>query len=363
MTDSAPSRPSDRWVGAWLVAMAGLVAAMVIVGGLTRLTDSGLSITEWRPVSGALPPLSQEAWAEEFAKYKQIPEYQLQNRGMSLDAFKTIYWWEWGHRQLGRFIGAAFLLPLIVFWIAGAVRPHLRARLAGLFVLGGLQGAVGWWMVASGLVDRVDVSQHRLAVHLVIAFILLIAIWWTALDAFNGARRRSRSSPVAVMAGACLVLVVGQVALGALVAGLDAGRIYTTWPLMEGRFAPDSYAALEPWWRNLFDNRAAVQFNHRLGGYGLTAAALTLAAAAAVHPDAGVRWLSSAFAAGTLAQAGLGVLTLTEGAPMDLAIAHQGAAVVLAVLAASLTRQALLSRAQPAAPAAPPRPHRPAPAR
>jgi len=259
--------------------MCALVALMVTVGGATRLTDSGLSITEWRPVTGAIPPLSEADWQAELEKYRQIPEYQIVNKGMSLDAFKTIYWWEWGHRFLARLVGVAFLVPFAWFLIRRRIDRALAVKLGGIFLLGGAQGALGWYMVASGLTDRVDVSQYRLAAHLGLAIILLAAMFWIALDLLRppaaGARPRLFFGALAFAAA-----TFAQMILGAFVAGLRAGRVYTTWPLMEGRFFPEAYFGDPARFSDLFESLAAVQFNHRIGAYLLLAGAVWLFAAA-----------------------------------------------------------------------------------
>lgn len=311
---------SLRPVRIWLLVVALLVAAMVLVGGATRLTESGLSITEWKPVTGALPPLSAKGWDAEFSKYKQIPQYQQLNRGMSLDEFKTIFFWEWGHRLLGRVIGFVFLIPLIFFWWRGHLSRSLAPKLFVLFVLGGLQGAIGWWMVASGLVDRVSVAPYRLAVHLTFAFFLFAAIVWVV----RSLSPRSESVPPGVKwgAGAVLVMAFVQVFLGAIVAGLDAGLSFTTWPLMDGRLIPslDSLTAMEPAWRNLFENPMTSQFVHRMTAYALLIAAILHAIQARGTPLG----KSAIVLAGlVLLQAVLGVLTLVHLVPISLALAHQ----------------------------------------
>jgi cytochrome c oxidase assembly protein subunit 15 len=316
----AASAKPDALVAAWLLTVAAAVAAMVLVGGATRLTDSGLSITEWRPISGALPPLSTAEWTRLFELYKGTTEYQQQNAGMTLGAFEAIYWWEWGHRLLGRAIGVLFALPFLVFWITGRLKGRFWSCL-GLFALGGLQGAIGWWMVTSGLVGRLDVAPQRLAVHLGAAFVILAWALWLALDALGAARAR-RLSPVAAGFAA---LVFAQVILGAFMAGADAGRAYTDWPTMGGEWAPQSYGALSPWWRNLVENHAAIQFNHRLAGYAVTLAALALAAQA----WRARAWLPLAIGGLAAAQAALGIWTVLAAAPLHLALAHQGLAVLL----------------------------------
>jgi cytochrome c oxidase assembly protein subunit 15 len=308
--------------------ICALIALMVIVGGATRLTDSGLSITEWRPVTGIVPPLSAADWAAEFEKYRQIPEYEIVNRGMSLEAFKRIYWWEWGHRFLGRMVGAVFLLPLIFFAATGRVGRALGLKLAGLFVLGGLQGALGWYMVKSGLADRIDVSQYRLAAHLGLAVLLFALMFWLALSL----RSTKPAGPRPPLFWGALALVGGvylQMLLGAFVAGLRAGRAYNTWPLMEGRFFPESYFGAQPRFADLFESFAAVQFNHRLGAYVLAAGALWFYLAARKTPAEGPARLVLAAVA---LQIGLGIWTLLAATPLALGLGHQaGALIVLAV--------------------------------
>jgi heme a synthase len=324
-----------RAIRIWLLAVAALVFAMVLVGGATRLTESGLSITEWQPVAGTLPPLSAAQWQAQFDKYKTIPQYQTLNPGMSLDAFKTIFWWEWTHRMLGRLIGVAFLLPFLWFLWKGKVEPRLRARLWMIFGLGAFQGAVGWWMVASGLADRVEVSQYRLAFHLTLAGLIYAALVWTAQGRAPGsgapAPARLRSS-----AKALLVLVLVQIYLGALVAGLRAGLIYNTWPLIDGGLVPAASQLLfnEPWWRNLFENPLTVQFDHRMVAYALLATAILHAvdATRTLPRGAAVRGALALACAVTL-QAALGIATLLEQAPLGLALMHQAMAMIVLTIA------------------------------
>ncbi len=320
-----PFRP----VALWLFVMCALVALMVIVGGATRLTDSGLSIVEWKPVTGAIPPLSDADWSAEFEKYKTIPEYQQVNWGMSLGQFKEIYWWEWGHRFLGRVIGLAFLAPLIFFAATKRIGAKLGARLGLLFLLGGAQGALGWWMVSSGLTERIDVSQHRLAAHLGLAVLLYAAIFWTALDLVSAPRQRAH--PLAPFAVALAGGVFLQIILGAFVAGLRAGRTFNTFPLMDGRFFPEGYFADAPGFSDLFETAAAVQFNHRLGAY-LLAAATVWFFLLARKTELGAR--AQAFVAAVLIQAALGVWTVVAATPIALGLLHQAGALI--VLSAAL---------------------------
>lgn len=318
-----------RPVRLWLYVLAVFVLLMVMIGGATRLTDSGLSITEWKPISGAIPPLSLQDWNVEFDAYKQIPEYQQINKGMSLEEFKGIFWWEWGHRFLGRFIGLVFLIPFLVFLFQRRLDWKLAPSLAVLFVLGGFQGFLGWWMVSSGLSERVDVSQYRLAAHLGAACVLFISIIWVA--------RRLRPAQVmwvqkgwpALIAGLGL-LVFLQIVAGAFVAGLDAGFSHNTWPLMAGKFVPSGLAMLDPLWINSFENIITVQFNHRMIAYlifvvvvGLTWRAWNKTQFDGVHG-----WMAT-IAVLTLVQVILGVLTLIYVVPMYLALAHQVTAFIL----------------------------------
>lgn len=329
-----------RPVRLWLYAVAALIVLMVVVGGATRLTESGLSITEWKPVTGTLPPLSDTAWQAEFDKYRQIPQYQQINRGMSLEEFKYIFWWEWGHRLLGRLIGFVFLVPFLFFLWRGLIDRPLRWKLGGLFVLGGLQGAVGWWMVASGLAHRVDVSQYRLATHLTLACIILAAT--VAVATTLKPARPSAGVPDTVrgMARLLLIVVLVQIFLGGLVAGLDAGLTYTTWPLIDGKIMPpiENLLVQQPVWRNFFENVLTVQFNHRTVAYVLVALALghwigARRVRGAVARRAGLILVL------VLAQAALGVLTLIHQVPIDIALAHQfGATLVLIAVTVNLVR-------------------------
>jgi cytochrome c oxidase assembly protein subunit 15 len=327
-----------RAIRVWLYAIAALLVLMVMVGGTTRLTDSGLSIVEWHPVTGIVPPLSESAWAAEFTKYKTSPEYELVNKGMSLGEFKRIYWWEWVHRLLGRLIGAAFLIPLVFFQLRGWIEPGIKWRLWFIFGLGALQGAIGWWMVASGLVGRVDVAQERLAVHLLMACLILTAVIWTARlltpAAANGAARVTPRR-LAVSAIAILVLLLGQIALGGLVAGLKAGLIYNTWPLIDGAFIPprEHLFLLAPAWLNLLDNHLAVQFTHRMVAYVLVAVGALHAADCSWHRVC--RRSAVALALFLLLQAMLGIATLLLQVPILLALAHQAVAIA-ALIAATL---------------------------
>src|ERR1044072_4317499 len=317
MNATQPFVPGQRPIRLWLYAVAALIFAMVLVGGATRLTESGLSIVEWKPVTGTLPPLSEDAWAAEFDKYKNI------------------FWWEWTHRLMGRLIGAAFLLPFLWFLMKGWIEPGLRWRLWAIFGLGALQGGGGWWMGASGLADRVEDSQYRLAVHLILACVIFAAILWTA----GGMRERPaiEAPPrVRATAVALLGLVLLQIYFGALVAGLRAGLIYNTWPLIDGSFIPDAarLAHDTPLWRNLFENTLTVQFMHRMTAYALWVLALLHAMDLVRNVGRGPAVAHAlALAALVTIQAVLGILTLIYQVPISLALAHQAGAVLVLTLA------------------------------
>jgi cytochrome c oxidase assembly protein subunit 15 len=335
MTTASPQIAPLRAVRWWLVVVAALIAAMVLVGGATRLTESGLSIVEWKPISGMLPPLSQQQWTQAFDAYKTIPQYRELNADMSLQDFKTIFWWEWSHRLLGRLIGGIYLLPFLWFLWRGALSTELRRRLWIIFGLGALQGGVGWWMVASGLSQRVEVSQYRLATHLVLALLIFAAIVWTVRRLGD---RAPSSVPVRLKltSGALLALTFAQLYFGALVAGLRAGRVYNTWPQIDGALFPTAARLWfdAPWWRNLFENTLTVQFEHRMTGYGLLALAVLHAIDAARVP-AGSATVGGALAlaAAIVVQAMLGILTLLYQVPIALGLAHQATAILVLTLA------------------------------
>jgi cytochrome c oxidase assembly protein subunit 15 len=323
------------WVRGWLYVVLLVLFALVMVGGATRLTDSGLSITEWKPVHGVIPPLSQTEWEEEFAKYRQIPEYAQIKEGMTLGAFKTIFWWEWAHRLLARGVGLVFALPLAFFWLTGRLERPIKPRLVGLLALGGLQGAIGWWMVASGLVERVDVSQYRLATHLVLACLIfagtMVVARGLAPHSEPPATVPTRRTALAIL---CLVFV--QIYLGGLVAGLDAGLSYNTWPLMDGAVVPGDLFVIDPGWRNLFENPKAVQFVHRLGAYALLL--LTLWHLLDTRRrEGGTTHARRALLLFLLVvlQAGVGIATLVNQVPLDAALTHQALALVVLGFAAA----------------------------
>jgi len=331
-------RAADTAVRTWLWLVAALVFAMVVVGGATRLTDSGLSITEWQPILGAIPPLNEADWLSAFDKYKATPEYAIINAGMALSDFKMIYWWEWSHRLLGRLIGVTFAVPFLGFWLAGLLRPGLAPKLLGVLALGALQGAIGWYMVMSGLVDRVDVSQYRLALHLLTAFSILALLIWLALDLGPAPERGARTPARGARRFAVLLfaLVFVQAGLGALVAGLKAGLTYNTWPLMDGRLVPQGLGTLTPWYLNLFENVTTVQFDHRVVAYALVALALLhVTALARTREDERLVGSAALLAAALLVQMGLGIWTLLSGVVLALGLAHQAGA-ALVVSAATL---------------------------
>lgn len=329
------ARAAVRW---WLMSLFALVMAMVVVGGLTRLTDSGLSITEWAPFTGAMPPMNDADWASEFAKYQEIPEFKLQNSGMDLADFKAIYWWEWGHRQLGRFIGLVWAVGFFGFLAARKIPNGWTGRLFFLGVLGGLQGAIGWWMVSSGLTgDRVDVASYRLAIHLGLAFIILGFITWYILmlgrkEANLMAARRNRERKLFGMGTGLLHMAMLQILLGALVAGIDAGRSFVDWPWMADQFFPPEAFDLSPVWRNFFENAGLVQFMHRMLGYVLVIFAIVVWR---VSRRSGNQTVRAAFTFATvmvLAQAVLGITTVLQASPLHMAITHQVGAILTWVL-------------------------------
>ncbi len=330
---SLPDRHA-RAVRLWLLVVAAMIFLTLVVGGMTRLTESGLSITEWKPVTGVVPPLSQGAWQAEFQAYQAIPQYKELNRGMSLDQFKVIYWWEWTHRLLARTTGFVFLLPFLFFLWRGYVPKRLRARLWTIFGAGAFLGVVGWWMVSSGLAGsgRVSVSQYRLAFHLTLAVSIYAAVLWTAQQM---APQREGDAPARLRLGALIVagLLLLQIYLGALVAGLDAGLVFNTWPLIDGSFIPHAARLwfLHPAWRNLFENTLTVQFDHRMLAYAIWLAVMFHANDAwRAGREAGGALI---LAAAVTVQALLGIVTLLEQAPVTLAQAHQMVAILVFTVA------------------------------
>ena len=329
-TAIARERKNRALLRGWLYFICAMILAMVMVGGATRLTDSGLSITEWKPIHGIIPPLSAADWREEFEKYQQIPEYTLQNAGMGLEAFKAIFWWEWGHRFLGRMIGLVFAIPLAFFWLTGRVEQRLKPRLLLLLALGGFQGGVGWWMVKSGLVDRVDVSQYRLAIHLTLACAIFAYAFWIARGLAPHSTMREVPRNVAILAPLVVLAVFVQIFLGGLVAGLDAGLASNEWPKMLGEWVPDAIWDMTPAWLNWFENPVAVQFNHRLSGYLLFLLILAQAWAAlrgeAERPHKRRTVLIVLIA---LLQLALGIVTVLWEVHLHAALTHQAVAIVL----------------------------------
>ena len=337
-----------RQIGAWLLAVAVLIVAMIMLGGLTRLTQSGLSITEWKPVTGVVPPLSEAAWAAEFAKYKEIPEYRYVHSAFGLADFQRIYWWEWSHRLLGRLIGFVFLLPFLHFLAARKIPKSLVPRLAVLFVLGGLQGALGWFMVRSGLSVRTDVSQYRLAAHLAAAFVIYGAVLWTAFDLLRPEAMRTAAPGRARSYALTLIGLVGlQIIAGAFVAGLDAGLIYNSWPLMNGSIVPHEAWALSPWYLNPFENPAMAQAVHRFIAYAVLALSVFLVFDARRRFGKGApAYRSAHIVAGLIGvQVLLGITTLLLVVPLPLAALHQLTAAL--VFAAALFHAHGLFQARP----------------
>lgn len=326
---STPSRtvPANKAVGIWLLVVAGLIVAMLAVGGLTRLTGSGLSITEWDPLIGAIPPLSHADWLSAFAKYQQIPQYRLENAGMTLEGFKAIFWWEWAHRFLGRTIGFAFLVPFAWFAVTGRIQRKDWGRMVLLFLMGGLQGFVGWWMVKSGLEVRVSVSQYRLAIHLGVAVLLLGAILWVGLE-YLRPKPGARFGTAAKIAAGFTGLVFFQMMLGALVAGLHAGLIYNTWPSMDGRVFPENPFAQG--WISFFEDPGLAQFDHRITAYAVAIFAWFFWAWLRKNKVAGyARTAADTVLVITAMQIVLGIVTLLWQVPVALAAAHQVVAALL----------------------------------
>jgi len=334
MAPSSPLAPAKgaALVRAWLLVIAVMVYATILVGGATRLTDSGLSITEWKPLLGAFPPMSEAAWAEAFAKYQSMTaQYHQVNPSMDLSGFKGIYWWEWSHRELGRTIGVVFALPLIFFWATGRTTKKLLPHLLILFALGGLQGLIGWWMVSSGVEsDLVSVAPYRLMMHFSLALLIIAYCFWLWLEL--GSTRRPLPASASRWTNVLIWIVAIQMALGALVAGLDAGRGYTDWPLMSGDFVPKAIFALDPWWKNFFENEATTQFLHRMTAYTL----LGVAIIAAIRFRASHWSLFLLFAGLVTAQALLGIVTLINAAPLDMSLTHQALGTVVLLAATRL---------------------------
>jgi heme a synthase len=332
----------QRLLASWLMFLCLLVFAMVVVGGATRLTESGLSIPYWQPIKGAVPPLNAADWAREFALYQASPQFEQTNSGMSLAAFKNIFWWEWAHRQLGRFIGVAFALPFLwLLWRhARALAPY-RNRLGGIFALGGLQGFIGWWMVASGLVHEPAVSHYRLAIHLGNALLIFALLFWTWLDV-RDARHHKKPQGGTLKAGAIVLMVLLslQIIWGAFVAGKDAGHASATWPLMDGRLIPRDLWSLSPAWRNLVENDVMLHWLHRTSAWLVAGHAIAMGVimrAQSKNP------IGSALIVAVLIQFTLGILTVLYGVPVLLGTLHQANGVLLLAAAVAFTRHQFLS--------------------
>lgn len=338
MTSSLDPR-TDRSIARWLFLVMILVVSMIVLGGATRLTNSGLSITEWKPITGALPPLSHEQWLEEFEKYKQIPEFMAEHPDMTLIGFEFIYFMEWSHRQLGRLIGLAYALPFLFFAFRKRLPHGTFFRFFSILLLIGVQGAVGWWMVASGLEgDRVSVSQYRLATHLGLAFVILGLLFWTWRDQRNG-WRSSKGSAVLSKTSLCLAgLVYLQIISGAFVAGTHSGKAYNTWPLMDGGFIPSGYGARDPFWRNIFENTAAIQFNHRVIAYLIFALTLWVFWKASKLKILAMQ--TRILLVLVLWQVALGIWALLAVAPLNLSLLHQFSAILVFLASMWLVRSA-----------------------
>lgn len=331
--------PREPWVGAWLLIVCALVLTMILVGGATRLTDSGLSITEWDLFKGLTPPLNDARWAEEFALYQRTMEYQAQNNGMTIDEFKHIYWWEWGHRFLGKMIGVVYALPFFFFLFTGRLRGRFRLTIL-LFALGGLQGAIGWWMVTSGLFDRLDVSPFRLAIHLAMAFVILALGLWVALGAFAWPKQSSklglpRWTPFVLMA-----LVFVQLMFGALLAGSDGGPAYADWPRIGGEWIPSTAFGLEPLWHNFTEDHATQHLLHRSMGYFVGLFALLIALAGLIRGQGAARWAALAVGLVALGQVALGIHTVLLVSPFWPSLLHQLGAAILWMAALVCARAA-----------------------
>ncbi len=334
MIERGGGRGARRGIRAWLIALFALITVMVLVGGMTRLTDSGLSITEWNLVGGSLPPTSAEVWASEFEKYQQSPQYRLMNEGMSLSEFKSIYWWEWGHRQLGRFIGLVWIAGFLFFALTKRVPGGWNGRLLTIGVMIGVQGAVGWWMVHSGLQgEMTSVASYRLATHLGLAFAILALILWCILllgrsEAEVMQARRLREKSLFGMGTGLMHLAFLQILLGALVAGIDAGRSFVDWPMMAGQFFPPDAFSIEPVWRNLFENPGLVQFMHRIVGYLLVLFAIGAffrGRKAAAPSTRNAFMLASGM---IVVQMVIGIVTVLNASPLHIAIVHQAGAIL-----------------------------------
>lgn len=324
-----------RAIRIWLLLLFVLVAAMILVGGLTRLTDSGLSITEWKPVTGVVPPMNEADWAAEFARYQASPQYQHMNQGMTVAEFRSIYWWEWGHRLLGRLVGLVWAAGFLGFLLLRRIPAGWTGRLLLPGVLGGVQGAIGWWMVSSGLEgEMTSVASTRLAVHLGLAFVILGLLWWYAQcmarpEAALLQARRAREGKAFGLSTGVLHLAFLQILIGALVAGIDAGRSFTDWPLMGGQVFPSTGWDLSPWWLNLTENAGFVQFVHRMVGYLVLILGVVAWNRGRRSPHAATRTAFHVMLAAILLQVGLGIATVLSAAQLHAAITHQLGAILV----------------------------------
>jgi heme a synthase len=323
---------SRKLIVTWLILVAILVFAMIVLGGVTRLTNSGLSMTDWKPVTGWLPPLSEHAWNTEFDRYKAFPEYQQVNKGMSLSEFKGIYAFEFAHRVLGRIIGLAFFIPFVLFLVFGRVRGPMIPRLVILFVLGGLQGGMGWFMVKSGLVDDPDVSHYRLTAHLALASLIYSVILWTVFDLLRPEKSRDSQdiSSVRSWSVVLLALISLQILIGGFVAGLNAGFVFTDWPLMGGYFVPEELLYMQPWYVNFLENPAAIQFTHRMVAYAIAAVSVFLYLISRnPNVEKSVRSSISYLLIAVGLQVLVGILTLLYVVPVSLGALHQAGGIIV----------------------------------
>ncbi|KAA0698479.1 heme A synthase [Neorhizobium sp. P12A] len=330
LSEIARQDRNRRAVRIWLGFVVFALFCLVLVGGATRLTNSGLSITEWKPIHGVIPPLNEAQWQEEFDLYKRIPQYQIINKDITVDDFKSIFWWEWAHRLIARGMGVIFALPLIYFIVTRRIEKSLRWPLVGVFLLGGLQGAIGWWMVASGLEARTEVSQYRLATHLVMACLIFASCVWV-MRALSPHSKDAAPTPYSgKLAGLIAFMALFQIYLGALVAGLHAGLSYNTWPLMDGAIVPDGLFAQMPAWINFFENPKMVQYVHRLGAYALFAVVLiNMVISLGASPQTTHARRSIVLLVLVTIQAALGISTLLMQVPLHLALTHQAGALIV----------------------------------
>ena len=339
---TASEQNQRKAIGLWLLVCAVTIYIMIIVGGVTRLTQSGLSMVEWEPIMGAIPPLSLSDWQDTFSKYKASPEYQKINKGMSLVEFKSIFWWEYGHRVLGRFIGLLFFVPFLFFLLRGYLTSAWKVKLFGLFVLGGMQGVVGWYMVKSGLVDNPHVSQYRLALHFGIALAIYAVMIWFMLDFLRGEVRRDKTSLRAIAVFSAK-LIFFMMLTGAFVAGLKAGHIYNTFPKMGTTFVPNEIFAIEVFWRNFFENPVTVQFVHRSIAYLIVLTILILffrgLKLASEREDLKIRMNLIAVLLLMICQVSFGIMALLQGVPVSWVSLHQGTGVLLLTSTLFLTHR------------------------